>query len=88
MKTKVLKNAECDPGDQVFPKKITLEAESRDEEELLDFLHGINQRKGLVPTIDIILDMISRGLLVQRGDAWSLRADALLSRCQSEMMYG
>ena len=86
MKSNVLKYVE--EGDDALPSSIHLEAENQEEEELLDFMHKMNEAGGLVATIDKVIEMVEDRLLVRVGDEWQLRADRLLSECQSKMMYG
>lgn len=53
-----------------LPMSLTLIAENKSEMELLGFMDELNSHKGLVPTIDMLIDMIIEGDFYREGDKW------------------
>lgn len=92
MKTTIEKSGtrKIENGKKVrLPKQITMIADNQDDEEILSFIIEMNKEGGLNPSIDVLVDMITKKQLRRVGDKWQLQVGAVLSISNPELvMFG
>lgn len=72
-----------------FPQKVTMVAENKNDEEILDFIVSMDREGGLTPSIDMLVDMITSGQLRRVGDRWQLQVGAVISQQNQDLvMFG
>ena len=83
-----LKTRKVNKEEVEFPKRIEITAESKEEEEILQFIVKLSGKNGLVPTMDKVKEMIKEGFLKQDGMEWKFNMHKIMMETTPDMMFG